>query len=242
MKYIVDLHTHSIVSGHAFTTLFENIKQAGLNGIKVLGTSEHGPNMPGGPHIFYFGNMKKNIPRELYGVTILRGCEANIIDYEGNIDLPEETQEKLDYIIASLHDVCITPGTIEENTRAVLKVMDNERIDILGHLGNPAFPINKEAVVKKAKEANVIIEINNGSLTGSREGSKENCIEIAKLCKKNGVKVILSTDAHISLKIGKFEKAQEIVERVNMPEELIINNKESKIFDYLKSKGKLIDI
>ncbi|MCD2346336.1 phosphatase [Clostridium guangxiense] len=241
MKYVVDLHTHSIVSGHAYTTLLENIKQASLNGIKVLGTSEHGPKMPGGPHIYYFGNMR-NIPRELYGVKILRGCEANIIDREGNIDLPEEVQEKLDYIIASLHDPCIDPGTIEENTKAVINVMNNKRIDILGHLGNPTFPIDKETVVKKAKATNTIIELNNGSLTGSREGSMESCIEIAELCKKNKVKVILSTDAHICFKIGKFEKAQEIVRRVNMPEELIVNNDENKIFDYLKAKGKLINI
>lgn len=241
LKYVVDLHTHSIVSGHAYTTLLENVKQAALNGIKVLGTSEHGPNMPGGPHIFYFGNIK-TIPRELYGVKILRGCEANIIDYEGHIDLPEKIQENLDYIIASLHDVCINPGTVEENTKVLINAMNNKRIDILGHLGNPAFPIDKEAVIKKAKATDTIIEINNGSLIGSRVGSKENCIEIAKLCKENGVKIILGTDSHISLRIGNFEQVEEIVKKVNMPEELIINNYENKIFDYLKKKGKLIDI
>lgn len=241
MKCVVDLHTHSIVSGHAYTTLLENVKQASLNGIKVLGTSEHGPDMPGGPHIFYFGNIK-TIPRELYGVKILRGCEANIIDYEGNIDLPEEVQGKLDYIIASLHDVCIKPGTIEENTRAVINAMNNKRIDILGHLGNPAFPIDKEAIINKAKASDTIIEINNGSLTGSRVGSKENCIEIAKLCKKYGVKVILGTDAHISFRIGNFENVEQIVKNVNMPEELIMNTDEKKILDYLKKKGKFIDI
>lgn len=241
MKYIVDMHTHTIVSGHAYTTLLENVKQASLNGIKLLGTSEHGPNMPGGPHIFYFGNIK-NIPRELYGVKILRGCEANIIDYEGNIDLPEEVQGKLDYIIASLHDVCIKPGTIEENTRAVINAMNNKRIDILGHLGNPAFPIDREAVINKAKAADTIIELNNGSLTGSRIGSKENCIEIAGLCKKYGVKVILGTDAHISFKIGNFENVEEIVNKVDIPKEFIMNDDENKIIHYLKKKGKLIDI
>lgn len=242
MKYIVDLHTHSIVSGHAYTTLFENIKQASLNGIKVLGTSEHGPKMPGGPHKFYFSNMTRNVPTELYGIKILRGCEANILDSEGNIDLTEKIQGELDYIIASLHDVCIKPSTIEQNTKAVLNAMNNKRIDILGHLGNTVFPIDKEAVVEKAKATDTIIEINNGSLTGSRKASKENCIEIAELCKEKGVKVILGTDSHISFKIGKFEEVEKILNMVNMPEELIMNNDENKIFDYLKKKGKLLDI
>lgn len=240
MKYVIDLHTHSIVSGHAYTTLLENVKQASINGIKVLGTTEHGPAMPGGPHIFYFSNMR-NIPRELYGVKILRGCEANIMDVDGNLDIPERIQERLDLIIASLHDVCFKPfpSTKEVNTMAVLNAMNNRRIDILGHLGNPIFPVDIEAIVKKAKVTNTLIEINNGSLNGSREGSLENCIEIAKACNDNGVEVILGTDSHISFNIGKFDKAEQIIKAANMKEKLIMNIDENKIMEYLKSKGKL---
>ena len=50
--------------------------------------------MPDGPHIFYFLNLEV-LPRKLYGVEILRGCEANIIDYEGNIDIPEKIANKI---------------------------------------------------------------------------------------------------------------------------------------------------
>lgn len=28
MKYVVDVHTHTIVSGHAYTTLLENVREA----------------------------------------------------------------------------------------------------------------------------------------------------------------------------------------------------------------------
>ena len=34
MKYLSDLHTHSIVSGHAYTTLLENINYCAEKGIK----------------------------------------------------------------------------------------------------------------------------------------------------------------------------------------------------------------
>lgn len=240
MKYVVDLHTHTIVSGHAYTTLLENVKQASLNGIKVLGTTEHGPAMPGGANLFYFGNMR-NIPRELYGVKILRGCEANIMGIEGNLDIPKKVQEKLDIIIASLHDACLSPSTKSENTTTVLNAMDNPNIDIFGHLGNPIFEIDIEEVVKKAKETNKLIEINNGSFMGSRQGSFENCIKIAEACIRHKVKVILGSDSHICFSIGKFEKAEEIFKKVNMPEELIMNTEESKIIEYLKAKGRLSD-
>lgn len=41
MNYLSDLHTHTIVSGHAYTTLMENINFCSKKGIKILGTSDH---------------------------------------------------------------------------------------------------------------------------------------------------------------------------------------------------------
>lgn len=41
MNFLSDLHTHSIVSGHGYSTLLENINYCKENGIKILGTSEH---------------------------------------------------------------------------------------------------------------------------------------------------------------------------------------------------------
>ncbi len=241
MKYVVDVHTHTIVSGHAYTTLLENVREAKAKGIKILGNTEHGPKMPGGPHLFHFGNIKV-IPREIDGVTILRGCEANIMDFDGSLDIPDYIEERLDLIIASLHDVCIKPGTAEENTRALLGAMDNPNVHIIGHSGNPAFPICKEAMVQKAKEKDILIELNNSSLAGSRKGSESNCINIAKLCKEYGVKVIIGSDAHTCFHVGEFDLVHRLLEEINMPEELIMNNDEFKLLKYLKKKGKLKEL
>lgn len=240
MKYVVDTHTHSIVSGHAYTTLMENIKEASEYGIKILGVTEHGPTMPGGPHLFYFGNIHA-IPRKVYGVTILRGCEANIIDHNGELDIPFGIQKKLDLIIASLHDVTIKPGNIDENTNALLKAMENPYVDIIGHSGNPTFPIWEEDIVKAAKKYDKLIEINNSS-SRSRAGSEQNCIKIAALCKKHGVKVALGTDSHFCFDIGRFDKVDEMMKAVDMPKELIMNTDEVKIISYLQNKGKIKDL
>lgn len=240
MKYVLDTHTHTIYSGHAYTTWLENIKEAANIGIKVLATTDHGPSMPGGPHLFYFNNLRV-LPRKLYGVLHLKGCEANIIDINGRLDIPEITQKKLDIVIASLHDVCMKSGSRDENTQTLLNVMNNRNVDIIGHSGNPAFPIWEEAVVKKAKEEGILIEINNGSF-GSRSGSEENCIKIAELCKKYEVNIVLGSDAHTCFQIGRFPKAEEILKAVNIPDELIMNTDEFKIVKYLKKKGKLRDI
>ena len=57
-KSLIDLHTHTIASGHAYSTLQENIDQAKKKGLKVLGTSDHYRLIPGTAHPFYFRNLK----------------------------------------------------------------------------------------------------------------------------------------------------------------------------------------
>ncbi len=139
MKYPIDIHTHTIASGHAYNTLFENAKYASEKGLEILGTTDHAPSMPGAPHEWYFGNLKV-LPKELYGVTMLYGSEANIVDYEGNIDLPTEIQQKLDVMIASIHDPVMKPNNNPDlNTSAFLGAMDNPYVSIIGHCGNPRF-------------------------------------------------------------------------------------------------------
>ena len=242
MKYLSDLHTHSIVSGHAYTTLLENINYCAEKGIKILGTSEHAPSMPGAPHYWYFGNLKV-VPRVVNGVTILRGCEANILDIDGSLDMTDESSRNLDYMIASFHEPVFKPKSKEENTAAILNVMDKyDKVEILGHLGNPNYELDYEAIVKKAKEKNIMIEINNSSLLGSsRVGSDVNCKKVALLCREIGTKVILTSDSHINTCIGVFNKGIELLEEIQMPKELVMNDPE-KLIAHLKSKGRLSDL
>ncbi|MGL5151895.1 MAG: phosphatase [Clostridium sp.] len=242
MKYLSDLHTHTIVSGHAYTTLKENITYCKENGIKILGTAEHGPTMPGAPHYWYFGNLRA-VPREIDGVMILKGCEANIIGVDGEIDIPIDGSKSLDYMIASFHEPVFPPKSLEENTAAIVNTIKaNPKVEILGHLGNPNYELDYDKIVRTAKEHNIMIEINNSSIGGtSRVGSAPNCKLIASLCKKYGCKVILTSDAHIDTAIGKFDSSIALLKEIDFPEELIMNNPEILI-PHLKSKGALLDI
>lgn len=240
MNFIADLHTHTIVSGHAYSTLMENAKYASDIGLKILGTTDHGPNMPGAPDLWYFGNFKV-LPRELFGVKMLYGCEANIIDYEGNLDIPVDLQSKLDNMIISMHEPIMEGGlNADINTTAILKAMDNPNVTILGHIGNPRFPIHQKLVVEKAKEKNILIEINNSSFVTSRLGSDKNCIKIATLCKELGVQIIIDSDAHFCYRIAAFDDAKKMLKKIGMPEELIINTNEKRLLSYFKEKGKKI--
>ncbi|MFT5872064.1 MAG: putative hydrolase [Clostridium sp.] len=240
MKFVADLHTHTIVSGHAYSTLMENAKYASEIGLEILGVTDHGPNLLGAPDLWYFGNFKV-LPRELFGVKMLYGCEANIIDYEGNLDMPVDFQKRLDIMIVSMHEPIMEGGkSADLNTATILKSMDNPYVNILGHMGNPKFPIHEEAIVKKAKEKNILIEINNSSFVSSRKGSDKNCIKIVELCKEFGVRIIVNSDAHFCYSIGNFSVAEKILKRIDMPEELIINTNKEKLIEFLKEKGKNI--
>ncbi|QNO14398.1 phosphatase [Alkalicella caledoniensis] len=239
MKFLADLHTHTISSGHAYSTIQEMAKGASDKGLEMLAMTDHGPKMPGAPHLYHFGNLRA-LPEEIHGVEILKGVEANILDQDGNIDVPEYFQRNLDIVLGGFHYLCFDPGSVEENTKAAINAMKNSKIDILVHPGNPEFLIDPEKVVKAAKEHNVLIEINNSSLThgGSRKGSFENCLEFAKEIVKNDWKVSLGSDAHISYDVGNFEKAYGLIENVGLTKDHIINTDIAKIKEFLRTRNR----
>lgn len=233
MKAIIDLHTHTISSGHAFSTLKENVEGAKENGLKIMGLSDHAVTMPGTAHPFYFHNMKV-IKDEIDGIRVLKGIEANIIDYDGNLDVEDEIVEILDYMIASVHGPCIKAGTIEENTRAMIKAMDNPKVKVIGHPDDSRFPVDYEKLVLAAKEKNVALEMNNSSLSPNsfRMNGLENYKIILKLCKEYEVKIMLGSDAHIYYDVGRFDNCYKLLKEMDFPEELVWNLRED-VLDYI---------
>ena len=47
MKFLIDTHSHTIASGHAYSTINEMILAASKKGLKLLCITDHTPNMPG---------------------------------------------------------------------------------------------------------------------------------------------------------------------------------------------------
>lgn len=230
MNIYMDLHTHTAASGHGYSTLKENIEAAKELGLKYLGLSEHGPAMPGGPHVFFFSNYRC-IPRHHGDLRLFCGVEANILDYEGNLDVEEEILRRMDYVIASMHTFCVRPGSLEENTRAAIRAMQNPYVKILGHPDDSRYPLDYELLVKTALEEKVALEVNNSSLNpqAARKGGRENIITLLNICKRYRAPVILGTDSHICYTVGRFEETFELIREVDFPEELILNGRQDGI-------------
>lgn len=144
IKPVFDLHTHTMASGHAYSTLLENLTEAKHKGLLAMGTSDHSPGMIHTTHKAFFENYKI-LPRTFEGVRLLRGMEANIIDYEGTVD-GGLVMKDLDYVIASLHTPCIKSGSVEDNTRAIIGAMKNPWVKIIGHPDDARYPIDIEKV------------------------------------------------------------------------------------------------
>ena len=236
MEIIADLHTHTIASTHAYSTVTENAAEAERKKLKVMGITDHGFKSSDAPHIYYFINLYR-IPRKLGNVTILRGVEANI-DINGNLDMDEYPKifDRLDYAIASMHRSTMEMGhTKEEYTAAWLKAIENPRVDILGHMGDPRYPFDIDKVIKAVAKAGKIVEINNSS-PETRKGSQPVCLEIIETCKKYGVNITLSSDAHFWDMVGKFDWAMSVVQKTDYPEELIINSSVAKLEAYFNNR------
>ncbi|PML96716.1 phosphatase [Vibrio breoganii] len=238
MEIVVDSHTHTIASGHAYSTIIENALASKNKGLKLLCTTDHAPEMPGAPHYWHFNNHRI-LPRFLHDVGILRGVEANTLNVEGQLDLPPSSYQHLDWVIASFHEPVFTPSTEEVHTRALINVIRNGQVDVLGHLGNPNYPFDIEAVLKCAKEHNVAIEVNNTSLTGkSRKGSDVRCSRIVELGKEIGVYFTTGSDAHFCEEIARLDLAKTLLSQHEIDESKILTTSTTRFLNFLLLRGK----
>lgn len=239
MHLEADLHVHTVSSGHAYSTVAEYAACAARKGLKMIAVTDHGPAMPGGPHLYHFGNLNV-LPLQYRGVEILRGVEANIVDREGKIDIPRAYLRRLDWVMAGFHTYCFPGGSVAENTEAMINAMKNPHVDAIVHPGNPEFQVEVTAVVEAAREYGVALEINNSSLGGSREGSETNCHKIAQLAAEKGITVIVSSDAHWCEDVGSFARALELVQEAGIKPEQILNASVTRIREYLSRKKAIL--
>lgn len=231
---IMDLHTHTIASGHAYNTLYEMVHSASAKGIELLGVTEHAPGIPGACHPFYFINFKV-IPRKLFGVKLLLGCELNIVDYKGSIDLEPAFLNGLDYAVASIHDPCYDNGTVAQNTAAYLGAMKNPAVQIIGHPDDGRFPVDYDTLAAAAKELHVLLEVNASSLHPQchRQNARKNYLAMLECCRHYRTSVILGSDAHCEIDVGNHRQAYDLLSEIDFPQELVVNASISKAAEYI---------
>ena len=236
-KILLDVHTHTIMSGHAYSSLQEMVTAAQQKGLDILGITEHAPGIPGTCNPIYFRNLHV-VPRQMGNLRLLLGAELNILDTKGTLDLDESYYKRLDIRIAGIHLLCWEGGTIEENTDGMLAAIRNPWTQIISHPGDGTAELLFEPIVLAAKETKTLLEINNSSLNPNRkkDSALVNNLEILRLCKRYEVPIILGSDAHISFDIADYDFIWPLLAETEFPDELIVNYDADRFLQSLEQR------
>lgn len=229
-----DLHTHTLASTHAYSTIKENCQCAAEYGLKAIAMTDHMINMPDSPHIWHFENLF-TLPDKICGVYVLKGTEANIIDTEGTLDVDHSLLKKLDWVVASMHRWTFEPKDYYTHTKAYLAAAKNPAIDVIGHCTTSLYPFDMEKCLKAFKEYGKLVEINENSIF-NKKGSLKGCIEALKICKKYEIPVVVNTDCHFCDAIGQTPHAEKLIEELGFPMRLVYNADWEKIREYVLKK------
>ena len=232
---IADFHTHSLFSPHAYSTITENARAGAQNGMILVACTDHAEATPDTGHHWHFTNMKI-LPKYIEGVRFLRGMEANIMDFTGRIDASPQLRGMMDIVIASMHAGTMPEGTVEQITQALTVVAADPDVDIIGHCGTPRYAFDYETVIPLFGQYGKVVEINEGTFR-VRQASVDNCKRIARLCKQHGVRVAVTSDAHFHEQVGVFDQAVALLEEVEFPPELIVNNSKESLAAFLSEKS-----
>lgn len=245
IQILADLHTHSISSGHHTTDTITDLARAAADrGLVLLGITDHGPAMSGAPAPAYFRGLT-GAPRTRFGIRLLYGAELNILDEQGNVDLPADILSTLDYAAAGIHapvfrasagtEPAVGKDTI---TAAYLRVMENPFVHILVHCDDPRFPADHQALAEAAARTHTLLEINEASLIpgGYRGDGRPAARELLRWCAYYHHPIILGSDSHGSKGAGQMNNCLQLLAECHFPPELVLNQEPERLEMYLQQK------
>lgn len=221
-------------TSHAYQTINEMAAAAKACGYRALALTDHGPAMPDAPHSWHFSNFSA-LPRQIDGVTMLYGAEANVMDTKGGLDFTEGPLAGFDWVVASIHSPCV-PGllTRKEANRIWLSVAENPYVDCIGHSEQENYRYDYDLVVKAFAKNHKVVELNVNSFNVRKDGIP-NMRELLEACLRHGCHIALDSDAHSDwqLKNG-LNRLYTMLEQVDFPQELIVNASCENLVNELK--------
>ncbi len=233
----IDLHVHTIASGHAMNTIYELVATAKAHGMQALAITDHGPGLQGGAIAPYFQVLGARVPDYIDGIRVFKGIEANILDGDGRTDLDAYTVRHLELVIVGTHPITSYRDLgAAGNAQAIARAFKtNPAIDVLAHPVNVWFPIKIETVVKAACEEGIAIELNESTMSRSGlDHEKQKELVLATL--RHGGRFIVSSDTHVASELGADAKVRRLIKELDVPESAIINNSLEETIAFIDSR------
>lgn len=229
-----DLHVHTLASGDAYNTPYEMILSAASLEMETVALTDHGPAVKHSADIQYFSNIHR-FPRKLDGVNVLTGCEANLVNLDGSIDLPENVQQSLDIVLLGLHPRVGYPGRGRtENTDALIRAIEKHRIHIITHPGQYGFPVDLNRLMHAAQFHGTLLELNLNILRCGQD--LEACRELVNAAIQSGTKLVVSSDAHVAAELGDDSPLAALGR--GLPDHIIFGRSggHTEILDFIRKK------
>jgi DNA polymerase (family 10) len=194
-----DLHCHTSWNG-GDNSIEEMAEEAMKLGYMYLGISDHTKSLKIENGLDEkklleqkkeINKLNKNFVKNKINFKVLQGSEVDILK-DGSLDINDNVLSVLDYVSVSVHSSFKMDK--EEMTNRIIKALNNPYVKILNHptgavIGRrEGYEVDMDRIFEVAKKNNIALEINSyrGDLSSY----------LAKLAKKNGIKLTISSDAH----------------------------------------------
>jgi putative hydrolase len=244
-KVIADLHTHSRYSGGT-GSVADNAKMAEERGLEILGMAEHGPANWGHGTTTSLADFDRlieecrSVTRDYSKLKVLAGTEADIISYQGDLDIPKSLQKKLDQVLAGFH-VTVKPKDFKEgvrfasdwvlaklgpelrlrarnaNTKAIVEAVYRNHIDCITHPGL-GISIDTYELARACASRETALEIN------AKHGVKS--IAFVQAAAGEGARFMIGSDAHEPGMVGRLEAGVQAAQQAGLRVEQVLNVRE----------------
>ncbi|MEO5903511.1 MAG: DNA polymerase/3'-5' exonuclease PolX [Gemmatimonadaceae bacterium] len=232
------LHCHTTWSDGG-ASIAEMALAAQTLGWSYIGISDHSQ------FAFYAGGMKRDkvlrqheeideLNSRMKTFRVLKGCECDILP-SGNLDYEDDTLDLFDYIVGSVHSQFKMEKSVM--TARVLRAMDDPRMTILGHatgrllLSRPGYHIDIDAVIEKAVETSMAIELN----------ADPNRLDLdwrhCRQARDKGVLIAIGPDAHSEASLENVEMGVALARKAWCEKKDVLNTKTWKqVLAFARSK------
>ena len=161
-------HNHTTESDGDHT-LDQMAAAAEAHGWEYLGISDHSKSsfQAGGLDETRLGKQLEDIAKlnasQKYRVRVLSGSEVDILK-DGTLDFSDDVLARLDFVVASVHNLFTLDR--EAQTARIIKAIENEHVDMVGHLTGrllnkrEPYDVDIAKVIDAAAANDTIIELN----------------------------------------------------------------------------------
>ena len=243
---IADLHTHTIFSKHAYSTIEENIAAAQKMNLKYLAITDHIYNDGTPLDIKNEGTRCRHLEKEINSHReegepyVISGGEFNIAQKLDHWD----KFKKLRWRPIGLHGFHLNIEQLSLGDLYKEFAKATEKHHAFAHIERELHKIDHHrhgdrldddvksffrAITNLATDKSIFLELNESSLRNDDDGNVNKIKYWLPLARDKGCRIYLASDAHYSRRVGKFPLAIELLNDINYPRELILNCNEDQI-------------